>query len=97
LALVREGIRRVRGAGFLVTWDVNSKDRPLVDRLYVFVWGKKVRAHGKEYVYPGFIDREGVRYLGQSVLFVRPNLLSELTTFLTQCGVDHIVDAATFV
>ena len=96
MALVREGIRRTRGTGFLVTWDVDSKDRTMADRIRVFVWGKVVRRDGKEWVYEGFIHREGVRYIGQSVLFVRPALLEELTRFLAGYGADYVVDQVTF-
>ena len=71
MGLVRQGIAHTRGTGFVVTWDVDSRDRTTADRLYVFVWGKKVRRGGKVYEYRGFVHEDGVRYVGQSTLFVR--------------------------
>ena len=41
--------------------------------------------------YGRFVEREGVRYLGQSVLFLTPSRLSELRGFLQGLGVDHHV------
>ena len=96
MGLVRQGMQTLRGAGFLVTWDVNSRDRSTVDRLWAFLWGKTVRRNGTEYVYPGFVRREGVRYLGQSVVFVVPRRLAELTNVLAKFGVDHAIDQVTF-
>ena len=96
MALVREGIARIRGVGFLITWDVDSRDRSTADRLYVFVWGKKVRRGDKVYEYEGFVHQDGVRYVGQSTLFVRPDLLSKLVNFLEHAGVDHAIDRVAF-
>jgi len=94
---VRTDMGRVRGAGFLVTWDVDSHDRSSADRITAFLWGKRVRSGGREYVYEGFIGREGVRYLGQSVLFVLPHRLREPRAFLTKCGVQPAVDSIAFI
>ena len=96
LERVRADMRRVRGNGFLVTWDVDSRDRSSADRIAAFLWGKRVRGRDREYVYQGFIGSEGVRYLGQSVLFVLPHRLEELRAFLTKCGVLPIVDSIAF-
>ncbi len=86
---VRRGKRKSRESGFIITWDVESKDRPTTARVQRFVYGDVVRANGKVYRYPGFVEKEGVRYLGQSVLFIRPGLLSEIDGFLSSLGVDH--------
>ena len=96
MALVRRGLGRTRGLGFLVTWDVDSKDRSRADRLFVFIWGKTVRKGDRLYVYEGFVRKEGVRYIGQSVLFVHPHRLAELVNFLEKCGVDHAIDRVAF-
>ncbi len=93
---VRDGMRTLRGTGFLVTWDVNSKDRSTVDRLWMFLRGKTVRRNGKEYVYTGFLRCDGVRYLGQSVVFVVPRRIEELRNVLERLGVDHAIDQVTF-
>ncbi len=74
--------------GFVVTWDVDSHDPALCRRLQRFIYGHSVRGHGRHYRYPGFIEREGVRYLGQSVLLVSSQLLGGLIDNLTRIGVD---------
>ena len=91
------GNRRDPWVGFLVTWDVDSHDRTTADRVYVFVWGKKVRRGAKVYEYAGFVRQDGVRYIGQSTLFVRPNLLSKLVNFLEHTGIDHAIDRVAFL
>ncbi len=91
LRRVRKTKTRVREEGFIVTWDVDSADRVAAHRLHRFIFGDETRANGKTYRYPGFVDKPGVRYLGQSVLFVRPALLGELVAFLAGCGVEHEV------
>jgi len=91
---VREGKANGRESGFIVTWDVNSTDRAVAHRLQRFVYGDTARANGREYRYPGFIEKRGVRYLGQSVIFVRPNLLGELVDFLSRTRIEHEVTAA---
>src|SRR5437899_12421811 len=45
-------------------------------------FGYVLEKNGREYRYAGFIERPGVRYLGQSVLFVIPELLSECASSL---------------
>ncbi len=96
MGLVRKGRRKVRGSGFLVTWDVDSSDQPALNRVKYFVFGRSVRTGGKEYEYPGFVWKEGVRYLAQSALFVRPHRVSEIRQFLARNGVDHEVEAVVF-
>jgi hypothetical protein len=83
---VRKGKARGREAGFVITWDVNSSDRVAVSRLRRFIFGDVTRAKGIEYRYPGFVEKDGVRYLGQSVLFVRPSAVSEIVEFLARNG-----------
>ncbi len=92
---VRRGKQLGREAGFLVTWDVDSANRITEGRLRRFIFGDVTRAVGKTYRYPGFVEKDGVRYLGQSVLFVRPSLLAEIVAFLQRNGVDHEVTPAT--
>ncbi len=72
LGLVRKGKRKVRGTGYHVTWDVDSRDKAATYRLRYFIFGKTIRTDGGERTYPGFVWREGVRYLGQSAVFVCP-------------------------
>jgi len=79
----------------LVTWDVDSKDPSMCARVRRFVFGTAVTVDGKRYRYPGFAEREGVRYVGQSVLFVTADRLPEFRNFLYQHGVDHVAMHAT--
>jgi hypothetical protein len=95
LRWVREGKAERRESGFIVTWDVNSRDRVTAHRLQRFVYGDQARIDGRTYRYPGFVENEGVRYLGQSVVFVRPSLLGQLVDFLSRSGIEHEVTAAT--
>jgi len=78
-----------------VTWDVNSKDRAQCGRVRRFVYGDRTQVDGRPYTYPGFVHREGVRYLGQSVLFVTRNRLSTLCDFLRANGLAPVVTEAT--
>ena len=86
---VLAGKARGRETGYLVTWDVDSGDRVTCTRLRRFVFGDSSRSNGKIYRYPGFLELDGVRYLGQSVVFVRPERLSEIVNFLARNRVDH--------
>ncbi len=86
---VRKGKRRATESGYIVTWDVDSVDRIASRRLYHFIFGEAVTSKGRVYNYPGFVEKEGVRYLGQSVLFVRPHLLREVDSFLARNGIEH--------
>jgi len=92
---VRRGKRRSRESGFVVTWDVDSKDRATTARVYRFVYGDVATPNGKTYRYQGFVEKKGVRYLGQSVLFVSPSLLAEIDGFLSSNGIDHEMIPAT--
>jgi len=80
--------------GFIVTWDVDSHNASQCARLSRFVFGYKLKKKGKLYAYPGFVERDGVRYLGQSVLFVTENALTELDAFLHEYGIDHVIGSA---
>lgn len=95
MGLVRKGRRGGREAGFLITWDIDSADRSAVDRVRRFVFGYRVRVNGTMYRYAGFVFRAGVRYMGQSSLFVRASLRDEISAFLQSLGVDHETIPAT--
>ncbi len=77
--------------GFLVTWDVNSADAATCSRLRRFVFGKTVTVDGKSYHYAGLVERDGVRYVGQSVLYVHALPLQDFLRFLRSNGIDHVV------
>jgi hypothetical protein len=76
--------------GFLVTWDVDSRDTTMCGRVRRFVFGYTTRVNGNAYCHSGFVEREGVHYLGQSVLFVTPDHRRELEKFLHAQGVAHL-------
>lgn len=86
---VRRGKGHPRESGFIVTRDVEGVDRAAAHRVQYYMLGTTVTANGRVYRYPGFVERDGVRYLGQSVVFVRPNLLAEIESFLAGRSVDH--------
>ncbi len=81
-------------AGYIVTWDVDSRDSASCAKLRRFVYGYELHNNERVYQYPGFVEREGARYLGQSVLFVIPDQLSVLRDFLRMNGIDHAVRTA---
>src|SRR5688572_26596371 len=78
--------RQVPMDGFIVTWDVDSANSAMCGRVRRFVFGYTSRKGGKAYRYPGLVERDGVRYLGQSVLFVSPPTLGVLTEYLRREG-----------
>ena len=55
MGLVREGKAKVRGSGFLVTWDLDSRDQAALSRMQYFLFGRRYQRNGKEYEYPGFV------------------------------------------
>ena len=63
-------------------------------RLQRFIYGYQTTWEGRVYRHPGFVERGGVRYLGQSVPLVREDWLPELISGLTEIGVDFEVDQA---
>jgi hypothetical protein len=75
----------------LVTWDVDSKDASACARVRRFVFGYTLRINGKSYRYPGFVERDGVRYIGQSVVFVTSARLGELRAFLRTLQIEYVV------
>ena len=78
-------------SGFLVTWDVDTSDASECSRVRRFIYGYALRNNGKNYRYPGFVEREGVRYIGQTVLFVSGERLEELRSFLCELRIEHVV------
>ena len=81
-------------SGFIVTWDVDSRNKSLCGRLHRFIFGYILNKNEREYRYPGFIERPGVRYLGQSVLFVTKGHLEALCGFLRANGLVPVVTEA---
>jgi len=78
-----------------VTWDVDSGNTSVSGRVRRFVFGHNGKWNEKAYRYPGFVERPGVRYLGQSVLFVGAADLRPLQSFLVEQHVAHVVTHAT--
>jgi len=95
LGLVRKGKRKVRGSGFLVTWDVDSRNRGAVNRMQYFLFGRQDR-RDRDPGPIGFVWRPGVRYLAQSAIFVVREQLAEIEEFLLRNGIDFDVDDAIF-
>ncbi len=89
--------RRQRAAGrpgFIVTWDVDARDSSQCARVRRFIFGYTLHNNGKVYRYKGFVEREEVRYLGQSVLFVTEDALAPLRRFLRSERVGHVITDA---
>src|SRR3989337_277913 len=86
--------RRQRGkptSGYFVTWDVNSADRRQCARIPRVGYGDQSVYDRKTYRYPGFVEQDGVQYIGQSVLFVTEARLRAILEFLRVEGVNHVV------
>jgi hypothetical protein len=96
MGLVREGRTKVRGSGFLVTWNIDSGIRSVTNRTQYFMFGRTFAKSGKVYEHHGFVGKDGVRYVAQSTVFVLPHRFEELRTFLVENGVDHTADPVTF-
>lgn len=77
-----------------MTWDVDSGNLRQCTRVRRFVFGHTVSVNGKTYRYPGFVELDGVRYLGQSVLFVDRTRLESIQGFLRANRVEHVVSTA---
>src|SRR3989442_15082800 len=76
--------------GFIVTWDVDSRDPAQCARVRRFIFGYALNGGEKVYRYPGFVTREGARYLCQSVLFVPAPVSADLRDLLRSTQVNHI-------
>ncbi len=95
MGLVRKGKHKIRGDGFLVTWDIDSRDGGAVNRMQYFLFGRRERQRqNREPI--GFVWRPGVRYIAQSAVFVVRDQLSEIEDFLLRNGIDFDVDEVTF-
>ena len=98
-ASVRRARRQPHSAmtGFIVTWDVDTRNRAQCSRLRRFVYGYALQSGGRVYRYSGFVEREGVRYLGQSVLFVAPRWIRPLREVLRSLQVEYAVVLASLL
>lgn len=89
MARVRTSKALGRAFGFLVSWDLDARDRSAAMKVYHFVFGREEHVNGVTYRYSGFVDEPGVRYLGQSVLLVPQDRVSQLKAFLDRLGVSN--------
>ncbi len=96
--LVRERLARfVNGHRSLLleilSYDVPGRDNAIAVAVAHFIFGYSVRARSnggmREYRYPGFIERKGVVWLGQSVFLLTPEKSRELQAYLNSKGVAH--------
>lgn len=96
--LVRDRLRSFalaqRGRALeIVSYDVPGHENATAVAIAHFVFGRTVRAHvdggAKNYRYPGFIEKEGVVWLGQSVFLLTPQRSRELQEFLSARGVAY--------
>ena len=96
MGLVRHCRSKVRGSCFWITWDIDSRNQQVVSRMQYFLFGRRYLKNGKAYEYEGFVWKDGVRYAGQSALFVVPKRLSEVVRFLESNGIDHEFESMNF-
>ncbi len=90
MGLVRKGKTKIRGTCFLVTWDIDSRNRTAVNRAQYFLFGRGSQEGGnQEAERRGFVWKDGVRYIAQSALFVLPHRAEEIRRFLKGNGIDH--------
>jgi len=89
--LVRDRLRSFaiaqhRRALEIVSYDIAGHDKHTSVQVARFVFGTqtkaRIRGGVKEYRYPGFIEKEGVVWLGQSVFLLTPQRSWELRGFL---------------
>jgi hypothetical protein len=80
--------------GFIVTWDADSNDPSLCGRLRRIIFGYSMDKPGRKYRYKGYVELPGVRYLGQSVLFLTQERVAELIGFLRSNGIPYAMMTA---
>lgn len=77
----------------LLSYDVPGQDRATAVAISHFIFGRTDRimadGHSREYRYPGFIEKEGVVWVGQSVFLVTPERSREMRGFLDLKGVAY--------
>lgn len=77
----------------IVSYDVSGRDKRTSVEIARFLFGTRtkaaVRGGVKEYSYPGFVEKEGVVWLGQSVFLLTPSRARELRDFLGTRGVAY--------
>ncbi len=73
------------------SYDVPGQDNRTAVAISHFRFGysqrKGANGHEKKYLYPGFIEKEGVVWIGQSVFMLTPERSAELRRFLESRGV----------
>src|SRR6266480_2914088 len=72
---------------FLLSYDVPGGARSIAARVCQIVFGRKRIVHGRARDEPGFIHRNGVTWIGQSVLVMSSRDAEELATRLRSLGV----------
>jgi len=72
---------------FLLSYDVPGGARSIAARVCQIVFGRKRIVHGRARDEPGFIHRNGVTWIGQSVLVMPSHDAEELAARLRSLGV----------
>jgi len=83
------------GECILVSYDVSGGARSVAARVCQIVFGRKRNVHGRARDEPGFIHRNGVAWIGQSVLVMSSHDAEELATRLRSLGVRVAMAAVT--
>jgi len=75
----------------IISYDVPGHDNRTAVAISHFIFGysqrKGANGHTKEYRFPGFIEQDGVVWIGQSVFMLTPERSSQLRRFLESRGV----------
>jgi len=79
----------------LVSYDVRGLDWSRRGRVHRLLFGavsrKKIGGEWKEYHYPGLLDRPSARWIGQSVVLLRPGDAEDMVRALRTLEVPHSV------
>ncbi len=92
MGLYREGRSKIHRPCFLVVWHTDSERPGAMDRMQYFLFGRTYEKNGRRYEYPGFLSRDGVRYIAQSAVLVVPELLDPIVSLLSSDGADYEVE-----
>ncbi len=92
--LVRFGLSYRGRQLAILSYDISGHDNATAVAVCLHIFGRRARVKSagggiKEYRYPGFIEKAGVVWLGQSVFLLRPDRFEELRRFLDAKGVAY--------
>ncbi|OGS51521.1 MAG: hypothetical protein A3K65_06945 [Euryarchaeota archaeon RBG_16_68_12] len=91
--LLRFGVAHRDRSMDLVSYDIAGSDGSTAYAVSVWIFGRTVRTEvdggEKEYHYPGFLEKPGVVWVGQSVFLLTPERSREFQDYLNGKGVSY--------